>query len=660
MKVAVHAHMHYTDLMEHVAGYLRRIPFPFDCIVTLTDGTGGREVSRTLRSIVPQARVAIVTVINKGRDVKPFYTDLAGMLPDYDIIAHIHGKKSVFNKGATAGWLDYLLDCLLGSETTIKKILRRFEEEEQTGLIYPAIFPGLPYWANSWLCNRNWAARLAGRLQLDELPQGFFSFPAGNMFWARTAAIQPLLQLGLRETDYPEENGQTDGEIMHALERLVSVVSRAHGFTNYVIRPTTDGIELKDDRDGIDFSVYHHRSLEYLRQRIDKTDIRVVSFDIFDTLIVRALPDPADIFDLMQPAVEKMTSQPVDFRRIRTEADSWLRERLEPGKDVTLKEIYHRVGDVLRLSEADREELLQQELALEIKFTRSRPDVVAVMNYAYDRGKQVVLASDMYLDRTFVAKMLRRLGIVRYHRMYLSSELGKRKDTRTLFPHILETEGVRVDEMIHIGDNEHTDLQIPGDLGIHWFHVMRPLELYHQTPLGKTGFPHRDIRLSAFARISFGLMLAKIFNDPFPKNPSPVNGNLHDFGYWYFGPVLLAYVKWVLDRAAEDGVETLYFVSRDGDILVRICRLLAEQLPGPTPKAVYLEVSRRSIGVPFIESRDQLDKLLTAEYLSGPLSELIRVRLGIDLADCPGVNVQSYGFAGIDVPVSIPEDLFRI
>src|SRR5579872_1629890 len=653
--------MHYTDLMEHVAGYLRRIPFPFDCIVTLTDGAAAGEVSRILRSGVPQARVAIVTVINKGRDVKPFYTDLAPMLPRYDIIAHIHGKKSVFNRGATAGWLDYLLDCLLGSETTVRKILGRFEEDEKTGLIYPAIFPGLPYWANSWLCNRSWAARLGERLQLAELPQGFFSFPAGNMFWARTAALEPLLNLGLSENDYPEEKGQTDGEIMHALERLVSVASRAHGFTNYVIRPTTDGIELKDDRDGIDFSVYHHRSLDYLRQRIDKPDIRVVSFDIFDTLIVRALADPADIFDLMQPAAERLAGYPVDFRRIRAEADGWLRERLEPGKDVTLKEIYDRVGDVLRLAETDREQLLQLELALEIKFTRSRPDVVAVMNDAYDRGKQVILTSDMYLDRAFVVKMLRRLGIVRYHRMYLSSEVGKRKDTRTLFPHILEAEGVRVDEMIHIGDNEHTDLQIPGDLGIHWFHVMRPLELYHQTALGKTGFPHRDgRRLSTFARVSFGLMLAKIFNDPFPKNPSPVNGDLHDFGYWYFGPVLLAYVKWALDRAREDGIDTLYFVSRDGDVLVRICRLLTEQLPGPTPKAVYLEVSRRSIGVPFIESREQLDKLLMPEYLIGPLSELIRIRLGIDLADCPAIDVQSYGFAGIDAPVSIPDDLFRI
>jgi lipopolysaccharide biosynthesis protein len=45
------------------------------------------------------------------------------------------------------------------------------------------------------------------------------------MFWARTEAIRPLLELGLDWQDYPAEPLPYDGSMLHAVERLLPLVA---------------------------------------------------------------------------------------------------------------------------------------------------------------------------------------------------------------------------------------------------------------------------------------------------------------------------------------------------------------------------------------------------------------------------------------------------
>jgi lipopolysaccharide biosynthesis protein len=96
------------------------------------------------------------------------------------------------------------------------------------------VFPDDPH-ILGWGKNLPYAVSLAQRLGVSEpLPRNTFNFPVGSMFWARTAALRPLFELGLSWDDYPEEPVPYDGSLLHAIERILPFVAESAGFRSAV------------------------------------------------------------------------------------------------------------------------------------------------------------------------------------------------------------------------------------------------------------------------------------------------------------------------------------------------------------------------------------------------------------------------------------------
>ena len=57
-------------------------------------------------------------------------------------------------------------------------------------------------------------------------------FPVGNMFWARIKAIYQIFNLKL---EFPDELGQTNETIMHAIERIWLYLVKLNGYGYKVI-----------------------------------------------------------------------------------------------------------------------------------------------------------------------------------------------------------------------------------------------------------------------------------------------------------------------------------------------------------------------------------------------------------------------------------------
>ena len=105
-----------------------------------------------------------------------------------------------------------------------------------------------------------------------------------------------------------------------------------------------------------------------------------------------------------------------------------------------------------------------------------------------------------------------------------------------------------------------------------------------------------------------------------------------EFGYRCLGPLLLGFSQWLEYNVRKEGIDKIYFFSRDGFIMKKAFDALFHD---NSIKTYYLEVSRRSLRVPILWKDFSFDNLLT---MLGP-SKLITLR---SIFDAVGLNISEY------------------
>lgn len=227
--VAVHGHFHYLDNFGEFLEGLAANHQPADLYLTTTTEASAEQL-RQDASAYKNGDVAVSVLPNIGRDIRPFIHLLKGPLANYDIVGHIHGKRSVhtfdYDKDLGNRWRVFLWQHLLGPATpAMDAIIRYFAERPEIGMV----FPENDYYVG-WELNRQLAKSLAPRLGLVDLPE-HIEFPVGTMFWARPAALTGLIKANIDDREYPQEPLPIDGTMLHALERLLPVVVEAAGYS---------------------------------------------------------------------------------------------------------------------------------------------------------------------------------------------------------------------------------------------------------------------------------------------------------------------------------------------------------------------------------------------------------------------------------------------
>ena len=540
-KIAIQAHIFYIDLLDDMATYCANMPYKFDALISVVDETAADKVHAAFEKIPNAEKVIVRTVPNRGRDVAPFLVGFGDILPEYDFAAHIHSKKSLYKGSDQQSWRNYLFDALLGTPEHIRKIFKTFADDETVGVIYPRPAANIPYPSFTWLSNREIGLKLLTRAGIAPNKTDYFDFPAGTMFWARTRALRKFFTLGLTIEDFPPEQGQLDGTIAHAFERSILLAAKSEGMSY-----------CEFDGDAYSVNCGNKNFWQYLCSRnytADELDWllnqgEIVTFAVFDTLIMRTVAEPHHVREIIRLKVEDFLGRDFDFPTFRVEAEELARR--EKNSAVTLDDIYKNFSELTKLDAATCKKIRELELDTELELILPREEVVARFKEIIRRGHEVWLISDTHLQTVELARLLKKCGVVGYKKILLSCETGRRKDTGELWNH-LARQGLS-GKIIHIGDSESADAQLPGNLNFGIYHLMSALNLFSQTTFGRVLLEKIGGNISLYAGICLGVVLAKKFQSPFRLRAELTDGTnrltlktFREVGYWLCGVPLLSH-----------------------------------------------------------------------------------------------------------------------
>jgi len=402
--------------------------------------------------------------------------------------------------------------------------------------------------------------------------------------------------------------------------------------------------------------------------------IELLSIDLFDTLITRSVPFPADIFHALEKKLDRESAgkKIKNFAETRIKSEYQLREEKGFNQEVTLNEIYNRLRADSGLSETQGGQRPQPLMSTnEVRFRKKNlrkktrfshvvlqvsrfrememeleeqcvlpvaPVVDALKEIKKTLKIRVILISDTYLPEAFIAKILKKHRLSGlFDRIYISSTHGVLKSTGSMFRFVKEEENIQEKKWLHIGDNEESDYKIPRKMGIrsYWFKDI------HLTRYEKTFAPEPGTEGSHSA---FAALLRQARLDcPYKKADEKI---IWDTTINVSAPLMIAYVRWCLTKAKANGVKRVYFLSRDGQVLFKIAGILNRSSRSPLDLR-YLYVSRQSLLFPAMPGIDDesLEWILLPTSLVTP--RIILKRVNIEPGEI-APHLEKYGFRDAD------------
>ncbi|MGN0460903.1 MAG: HAD family hydrolase [Ruminococcus sp.] len=290
----------------------------------------------------------------------------------------------------------------------------------------------------------------------------------------------------------------------------------------------------------------------------------VISFDVFDTLILRPFDNPKSVFFILG----ELNKCP-GFKRYRELAEKLARkEAFEKtgSHEVTLRDIYEKLSRFVIL---DIEKAMEYEIETELNLAFPNPYMMKVFKEAKNLNKKIIAVSDMYLPKEVIEKMLLKCGYDGFDDIIISNEYGTSKRKCGLYEIVKNKYGENT-RYLHIGDNYVSDNLSAEKSGIS--------PIYYKN-VNARGNAHRAFDMTSLIGSAYrGIVNAKL------QNGDKTYSQYYEYGYTYAGFLVLGYCNYIHNYAKNNNIEKILFLSRDGHILKSVYDSL---FPGKNTEYVY-------------------------------------------------------------------------
>lgn len=361
-------------------------------------------------------------------------------------------------------------------------------------------------------------------------------------------------------------------------------------------------------------------SLESLVRMVQAPSVRILSLDIFDTLLTRpVVDDPRDIFHLVAAKVDDALG--LDFIALR-----WHAEKELGDPYATLDDIYAHIQRRHGLSPELAARLKKEEMLCERTLLQPRPDMLELCRAAQAAGKRIVAVSDMYLPSSFLLEVLHEKGFAAVEAVYVSAEHKARKsDSGALFDIMLCKEQVEAAHVLHMGDHLRSDVAIPLSKGMAAVHIPSVRQMLRARGGDMAAVLVETARQDPLWGLLLGQALDQIFARP-ECSPETLDRcpDTAAISRLALGPLVTTLCLKARDIAMHEGYPRVYYASRDGWLPSRVHAVLQKKLGGP--EGVYFHAGRRAyfpfLAGSFIEYART--RKLAADLDSYTLEDLLR------------------------------------
>ena len=387
-----------------------------------------------------------------------------------------------------------------------------------------------------------------------------------------------------------------------------------HGIGVYNIQ----GMNLLESGEEEDVEYQYVPDRDAILAQVDSSEY--VSFDIFDTLIMRRVLFPTDIFEMMSVYDESL---PEDFSKVREACE---RSFIVEQRQATIYDIYTRIQSVYQWDDTRTAAVMELEITTDIKTIIARKDMIDIYQYALSRDKKVYLISDMYYTADIIERILEGVGVQGYTGLYVSCQFGTSKSEKLFDIYLSEADSGK---KLHIGDDENADIIPARARGMNTAYVPSARWMLQHSKYAKMGIMSSSLLEKAIV----GLYISRMFNSPFnyEKGRGQIDSKV-DYGYMHIGPLVLKICLWLIENLYSTGKKSILFAARDGYIIKQAFDYICELAGYNQLQSIYLYASRMAYVCMSLYDEEDIRFAYELAY-DGSIEQMLKERFKLSYED---------------------------